>query len=538
MKKNSHYFAPDEPLKLTCHGRPKTRRELISQGFKAGMGSVVGSSFLGMMGANKALAQIQGYGKISGACGEAIGGGRIPFISFDLAGGANIAGSNVLVGGPGGQGDFLSNAGYSKQGLPSDLVPSSTANVDTSLGLAFHSDSAFLRGILSKVSETTRANINGSVIAARSENDTGNNPHNPMYAINKAGANGNLVALVGSRSSDSGANSMAPANMIDLSVRPTKIDRPSDVLGLVDVGDFGALTKDETVAVMQSAGLLSDKKMDVFLKTTYDQGFTDSALCAYAQSAFFADEFSDASALDPESPDIVGPNSIFTAEEFASSNEYRKTASVMKMVIDRYAGAGTITMGGYDYHTGDRSTGEQRDFRAGECMGACLEYAAQQGEPLMLYVYTDGSVFSNGNVMASEANAVGGKSVWTGDSQQTSAAFFLVYNPGGAPAELTPNNEPAIDPTNTGRVANGFQVGYMRPGGDVETSSSPAANNVNQLVQTVMLNYMSLNGEANLFDEKFASSASAGAVGTIPGAHGLGSEETRQRLVAFGPLTS
>lgn len=532
-RKHRNHFELDEPLRLNSHGRPKTRRELISQGFQAGLGSVVGTSMLSMMGANKALAQIQGYGKIAGSCGEPLGGGRVPFIAFDLAGGANIAGSNVLVGGPGGQGDFLSNAGYSKQGLPSDLVPSAAANVDTTLGLAFHSDSAFLQGILEKTSPTTQQNINGAVIAARSENDTGNNPHNPMYAINKAGANGELVALVGSRSSDSGANSMAPVNTIDLSVRPTKVDRPSDVLGLVDVGDFGALTRDEIVAVMQSAGLLSEKKIDVFLKTAYDQGFSDSALCAYAQSTFFAEEFSDASVLDPESADIVGPGGIFTTDEFDSDGEFRKTASIMKMVVGRNAGAGTITMGGYDYHTGDRSTGEARDLRAGRCMGACLEYAAQQGEPLMLYVYTDGSVFSNGTVMGSEANAVGGKSVWTGDSQQTSAAFFLVYNPGGVPTPLDANNEPAVDPNNPGRVG-GYQVGYMRSSGDVETTSSPAANNVNQLVQTVMLNYMSLNGEAGLFDSKFSATAEEG---TIMGSHGLGSAESRERLIAFGSLT-
>ena len=533
MKKNPYHFALGEPLKLTSHGRPKTRREMIAQGFQAGVGSVIGTSVLGMMGANKALAQIQGYGQIDQACGESIGSTRVPFIAFDLAGGANIAGSNVLVGGPGGQGDFLSNAGYSKQGLPSDLVPSNIANVDTTLGLAFHSDSAFLRGILSRTTPTTQQNINGAVIAARSENDTGNNPHNPMYAINRAGANGELVALIGSRTSESGANSLAPANTIDLSVRPTKIDRPSDVLGLVDVGDFGALTKDEIVAVMQSAGLISERKVDSFLQTAYDRGFTDSTLCAYARSTFFADQFSDASSLNPESPDIVGPAGIWSAEDFASNNEYRKTASIMKMVVGRNAGAGTITMGGYDYHTGDRSTGEQRDFLAGECMGACLEYAAQQGEPLMLYVYTDGSVFSNGNVMASEANAVGGKSVWTGDSQQTSAAFFLVYNPNGAPAPLAANNEPANDPNNVGRLT-GYQVGYMRSSGDVETTSSPAANNVNQLVQTVMLNYMSLNGEAGQFDSRFSQTGENGA---IQGSHGLGSAESRERLIAFGPLS-
>ena len=38
----------------------------------------------------------------------------------------------------------------------------------------------------------------------------------------------------------------------------------------------------------------------------------------------------------------------------------------MKMVINGFAGAGTITMGGYDYHTGDRITGELRDLRLSE----------------------------------------------------------------------------------------------------------------------------------------------------------------------------
>ena len=74
----------------------------------------------------------------------------------------------------------------------------------------------------------------------------------------------------------------------------------------------------------------------------------------------------------------------------------RFAPSVMKMVMNRYAAGGCITMGGYDYHTGDRITGENRDLRAGRCIGACLEYAALLGEPVMIYVFSDGSVFSNG----------------------------------------------------------------------------------------------------------------------------------------------
>src|SRR5690606_3743124 len=113
-------------------------------------------------------------------------------------------------------------------------------------------------------------------------------------------------------------------------------------------------------------------------------------------------------------------------------------------------------------------------LRAGRCMGACLEYAARKNKPLMMYVFSDGSVFSNGMIDDSEMGR--GKGVWTGDNQQTAASFFLVYNPGSVPVLLE---------AGTAREARHQQIGYMRPSGDVETSSSPAANNVNQLVQTV-----------------------------------------------------
>ena len=95
--------------------------------------------------------------------------------------------------------------------------------------------------MLSKTSAATRANVNGTIFCARSDNDTGNNPHNPMYGINKAGANGDLVALVGSNPSDSGGNSASPMAWIDPAVRPTKVDRPSDATGLVDTGKLVSL---------------------------------------------------------------------------------------------------------------------------------------------------------------------------------------------------------------------------------------------------------------------------------------------------------
>ena len=516
---------PDAPLLLNSHRRPMTRRELIAQGFMAGTASVVGGPLLSLLSPYANAALSADIAAKRAECGIAAqGAGKIPFICFDLAGGANIAGSNVLIGQQGGQLDQLSAAGYSKQGLPPDMMPNtSTATfIDQSLGLAFHSDSAFLRGIKSRVKATTAANTNGAVIAARSENDTANNPHNPMYGIFKAGANGSLLTLIGSLNSDSGGNSMSPASMINLEVRPTKIDNPSDVTGLVNVGDLVSLmSQQDTVSVMESMYRLSDAKLkNVSTGTSLDAALKQNMRCSYVKSADLADRFGNPSAIDPVADaDIVGSSGIFTQAEFDGDSEFRKTASVMKLVVNGYAGAGTITMGGFDYHTGDRATGEQRDERAGKCIGACLEYAARKGMPLMVYVFSDGSLFSNGMIDNSVLGR--GKGQWTGDEQQTASTFFLVYNPTKRPILMDGTSADPATITAAQRVHQ--QIGYMRPTGDVETSATPAANNVNLLVETVILNYMALHGQQNQFSALFAS-------------NGLGSSTMLDKLTAFQPI--
>ncbi len=518
---------PDTPLVHPDHSRPMTRRDFIRQGFRTGAAVVASGGVLSLFAnpltANAALSS--DLETLKQSCGIAVqGAGKIPFICFDLAGGANMAGSNVLAGGRGGQLDFLSTAGYSKQGLPGDQIPSVvdpvTGNSDfinRDLDLAFHSDAAYLRGIIEKVAPATAASISGAVIPARSENDTGNNPHNPMYAINRAGADGSLLTLIGSRSSDSGGNSMAPADLMDPALRPTKVDRPDDVTGLVDVGDLvGLLDQADAVAVMESIQRISDLKLNaVDSRVTRDDVIKDLVRCGYVKSADLADRFGDPTSLNPEiDPQIVGPTGIFSEAEFASDREFRKTASVMKLVVNGFAGAGCITMGGFDYHTGERATGELRDLRAGRCMGACLEYAARVGVPLMLYVFSDGSVASNGRI--DDRVDARGKGEWTGDNQQTAASFFLVYSPAGRPQLLGGTME---------EQARHQQLGWFRPDGNVETASSPAANNVNLLVQTVALNYMALHGEQQLFSSVFPN-------------HGLGNAVSQDALTAFAPIVS
>ena len=65
----------------------------------------------------------------------------------------------------------------------------------------------------------------------------------------------------------------------------------------------------------------------------------------------------------------------------------------------------------------------------------------------------------------------------------------------------------------------------MRPDGSVETAATPAANNVNLLAETVVLNYMALHGEQGNF-------------GTVLPNHGLGSSTLQDSLTAFEPIVS
>ena len=530
-------LALDEPIRhQEAHKRPVTRRDFLSQGFGTGLATIAAPGIFSLFANPRAAmaALSPDIQALKTTCGiDVQGAGKIPFICIDLAGGANMVGSNVLIGGPGGQLDFLSTAGYGKLGLPGDMLPgmtnatTGTSFTDSRLGLAFHSDSAFLRGILDRIAPATAASINGAVIAARSENDTGNNPHNPMYGIHAAGADGSLATLVGSRASDSGGNSMAPAGMIDLSVRPTKVDRASDVTGLVDTGQLASLLSlDDTVAVMEAIQRISDRKLKVIdpkqpwadpkqTSVSRNEVVRELVSCGYVKAADVVDRYGDPTSLNPDlDPDIVGAGGIFSRAEYDGDAEFRKTAAVMKMVLSGYAGAGTIALGGYDYHGQGRSTGELRDLRAGRCMGACLEYAARRGLPLMLYVFSDGSISASGQVDDTVDGR--GKFMWTSDNQATAASFFLVYNPKGRPSLVS---------TGAGGAARHQQIGYFRADASVETASSPAAGNVNLLAETVVLNYMALHGEQSQFATRFPR-------------NGLGNATLQDSLIAFNPIVS
>lgn len=539
-KKPPRPHALHEPILHPDHPRPVTRRQMLAAGLMGASGMVMAPAWLaalfkpGAAGAQTIpldsdiaalLAQSQ--------CNVTQGAGLIPFICFDLAGGANLVGSEVIVGVQGGQANFLSTAGYGKMGVPGNMVPSSSANVSSALGLLWHSDGAILRGILSKVSTATAANVNGAVFPALSENDTDINPHNPMYGIATVGANGSLLTLVGTEPTVSGGNSVAPPDlggvMINSALQPSTIDQPSDAVALVSSG--GASATSLSVAVQESqerissgtslytpsasdpaasfTGVLTEPNTST--NTPGVQLYTDSASdaqlknqvrCSYVKAANNSAAFGNPSDLDPtQDSNIVGP--IFQTTDFSDS-DVAMTATIMKLVLNGFAGAGTIALSGFDYHDNTRATGETRNFQAGQMIGAVLEYAARIGKPVMIYVFSDGSLTSSSMVDTTPAGR--DKLAWQGDSSAVASTFFLVYSPKGRPQPV-------------GGAAS-QQIGYFSSDGSVVSTSSPGANSVEQLVEMLVLNYMALQGVEGQFSTLFPQ-------------QGLGSASDQASLIAF-----
>jgi hypothetical protein len=326
----------------------------------------------------------------------------------------------------------------------------------------------------------------------------------------------------------SGGNSAAPQAFIDPTLQPTKIAAASDDVGLVSSGT--STVSQETIAAMESQVNISGGVTTVATDANFGGANTvlgqdtlipgataaNTALkkqvrCALVKSAATAASFNDPSKLNPDLDlNVTGATGAFNATDY-KDNDVKKAAAVMKLVMNGFAGAGTITLGGYDYHDSTRTSGEAKNTHAGVIIGGILEYAARVKTPVMIQIISDGSLTSTGKADA----GAGGKFGWQGDSQQTAASILLVYSPKGRPALRTPTSN---------------QIGFMNADGTVNAMSSPAANANNLLVQTVMLNWMALNGVEANFESVFPKL-------TPPTVQGLGAAAARDAITAFTKIT-
>lgn len=338
------------------------------------------------------------------------------FIALDLAGGAGIPGNNVMVYKDGGE-DLLTNYSYLVHSNPK-------GKINSELGLDFHQESGMLKGIESALGNefaVVAAKVNGCVICTKSSDDTKDNPlataPGIFLAMTKGKTSlvqrgkGTIVPLIGNIEGvfgDSGGNSRTG---FVSGVAPTLIK---------DVGSAEALLQKDSIWNDEE---IRDKALKTIEKLSISQLERFSQLSLPEQSKAMLEEgYKNVGKLLGLEPGCVSSKQMGLG---ASTETVRQIAY---MILKGFAGSGTITIDGYDYHDGTALKGYEKDKQAGQAIGTILKMANTLNRKLMLHVYTDGGVSPGGGI-----ENVGDvpRLRWSGDSEVHSADFVLVFDPAG-----------------------------------------------------------------------------------------------------------
>ncbi|MBT7609394.1 MAG: hypothetical protein HN576_06545 [Bacteriovoracaceae bacterium] len=426
----------------------------------------------------------------------------VPFLSFEGAGGMNIAGGNAMVGMDPDQSQVNFGAGmsmtdYIRLGLSAEQHPSKPGMLNTTYGLVYHSTSGLLAGLQEMLTPATatdpdyRKSMDGIIICARSGDDSNSNPINAAFQANRAGSHGQLIQLIGGTNSDTGARSPAVSTQIKSELRSSRITQFTEASGLLSLGSSimnnSFLDAANTGGTARVKGFLnkiinlSQNRLDTFVN---QQQNMQALMNAQQGTKELFDQFSPASLNPVNNPAQLGQlQAAFGGT--GSDVDDEDIASVASLVTNRIAGVGSFTVGGCDYHNGSASSGQNKDKQIGRYIGKCVKLAALKGQNLFIHLYTDGGVggATGGTIDTSPEGAE--RVIWTNDSGTRSAQLCLVYKHGH---DRDINGALILD-NNQGNQKT-RQIGYFNKAGGINTSSSSVAASTEQIWKAVILNYM------------------------------------------------
>jgi hypothetical protein len=510
------------PTQEQVHGRPISRRDFISRTLAGSAGALFMPSLF-TLAARKLMAA-------DPTCVLPQLNTRTPLICLDLAGGASLAGNNVMVGGAGGQLDFLPNSAqspnvYQQMGLAPSESPSmlGAAAMRREFGLAFHPSSRFFGGLQAEMILTAlRADISleelqnrvdGVVICNESYDDLSTNYFNPCYWIAKSGSMGLLGAQAANiPGSVSGGHSRAPAESVDPSLQPLIVQTgnglgENGVASLVDLQTLSTLLGGSSSSVSTSVvdkllrlqDRLNQNELARFTSMDLSQQAKAILGCSSGQFQMLNSQSSGLlSKLNPLAdtsfieifPEALGGVRRVNDTDLIPilQGQGRNGAAVAKLVLEGVVGCGTITGFGYDYHGISRRSADLLDEAAGRMVGRLIGAAAAKSKDLMLFVFSDGACFSDGVVEGGET-----RSRWVADRGPLGSAMLLLYRHNARRDQTPFLKEGHLQKRQIGH----FRVMDGKPA--VNRTANLVSVDTSILAKAVVANYLALNPAMNSY---------------------------------------
>ncbi|MDZ4660486.1 MAG: hypothetical protein SGJ18_02585 [Pseudomonadota bacterium] len=391
-----------KPLKDFKH-KLITRRDFLAHGLIAFAGMASLPSAFGM-GLRKALEE----------CGGGVDGpSLVPFMAFDMAGGASFPG-NFLVGKKGGPEDLLKS--YSLLGW--NPHKSKALNKDFGLPMAA-GVSKILEGILSNSSNEARKNFRMGSICHAAPFDTTANKTNAATLALRAGFRGTYISNgVGVVSSPSGGNSSSVIDSVVL--KPIFVMSIDDILGSSSFGgsSLGNLKLPQLKTLAQSAIEISRIQKNDYLDLPDGKVLGELSKCAYEKSLDFLEGVA---GLDPRTDPEV--QAVYQIDQNTTPSTANAVAAALVMnTLKGQSGPAVWTLGDCDYHDGTQTTGDAKDLEMGVQIGRAIELAHRLKKPFFFQLLTDGG---NENIE--------GTRMWSGDSEDKCMTVIGYYSPSGPP---------------------------------------------------------------------------------------------------------
>ncbi len=429
---------------LNSHSGKLSRRQFVGLGLAGATSVVFSSRALGMPSLNSGL--------------PSHFNNTIPFLSFDLVGGASMPG-NFLVGNSGGPQDLLTS--YDVLGWNPRVdgwddrfgLPMGKANV-----------SKIFEGMTQVMSAEAQSRFKMASIVHVTRDDTSDNPLSLLELVTSVeGAGGNgFKNGVGTYSTNSGGNSGSLKTFS--TSRPLFISQPND---------FGLLSGRSNV--IQKLGENSNNSLGTTLrKLSRRQVF--NLFGDGEKSRQINNQFEGLSALNTlnfKPTDYSDLVDIYSLNQNNDSTTLLR-AGIAHLVINKVSGPGVITIGGCDYHDGTQATGDAKDLEIGNNIGRAIELAHRRKTPLFIHIFTDGGV-----------SAKTGSRDWLADDGEKSLSVIGFYDPASIP---------------TYRTSNSMQIGHFTNGQGVNRDTLLGAS-PSLASYAVFANYLNLNGRLGDFNE-------------------------------------
>lgn len=451
------------------HRAPTTRREFLSYGVIPFAAHALIPGGLGsLLLPNRAVADT-----ISNCSYKSLR--NVPYIALNLSGGAAMM-ANYVPRDQGGQvlADMsMMGLGQNSGGGGANLPLATQFGVQSFAGAPAGTNqhiSRMLVGIEGTASAATLANTAFIAFCNQTRDDSADNQMDISGMVSAAGLQGQLLPNMGTDNSMTGGRHR-PATVLPPS--PLVVRNFNDVSASIGVTRALAsnLSKTQQEKLAKVVSSLNGEQAKKFLSMNATKEVLELVECAGIKNQTLVNQGS--ATVDPRTNAQL--STLWTINNnTAANNQNLVFATMVYNALMELGGAANLTLGGYDYHDGTRTTGDQRDQQAGQVIGRILESAALLGKKVFLYVSTDGSVVSTQSATPN--------SPWRSDRGIVGVSFAFMYDPTGRP-ETT-----------------GHQVGHFKVGQAVDTSTITGGN-TELNAQAVFANYLKFAGKIELFDK-------------------------------------